>query len=123
MSCRAMQGIVVGLILVGSVTVTAGAEQPAAKSADKPAPAVSAADGLAPAPITQMKQEMGALNLQGVTVQVLAMQYQKEMNNLQQMQTVFCEAHKLDVAKFRQGKYRYNEKEGQFVEQETPSQP
>lgn len=72
--------------------------------------------------VQQVKQNLAALSYQEATAAVLGAQYQKELNNLQQMQAVFCDNHKLDVAKFRQGKYRFDEKEGKFVEQE-PANP
>ena len=69
--------------------------------------------------IQQVKSNAAAVNLQEVTVQVLGMQYQKEVNNLQQMQAIFCDTYKLDVNKFRQGRYRFDEKTGKFNEVET----
>ncbi len=68
--------------------------------------------------IQQVKANAAGMNLQEVTVQVLGMQYQKELNNLQQMQAVFCDSYKLDVNKFRQGRYRFDEKTGKFNEVE-----
>ena len=69
--------------------------------------------------VDQVKANIAALNLQGVTVQVLGMQYQKEQSSLQQMQAVFSDTYKLDVGKFREGLYRFDEKEGKFVEQKA----
>lgn len=71
--------------------------------------------------LTQLRQNIGALNLQEVTVSVLAAQYQKELNVFQQMQALFCDTYKLDVTKFRQKGYRFDEKTTKFVEQEPPS--
>lgn len=74
--------------------------------------------------VQQVKSNAAALNLQEVTVQVLGMQYQKELANLQQMQAIFCDTYKLDVTKFRQGRYRFDEKTGKFseVEPKAPGQ-
>lgn len=83
----------------------------------KAAPAAGTEEQQKKAFLEQVKANIAALNLQGVTVQVLGMQFQKEQNNLQQMQAVFCDSYKLDVTKFRQGLYRFDEKEGKFVEQ------
>ena len=68
--------------------------------------------------IQQVKSNAAAMNLQEVTVQILGMQYQKELASLQQMQAVFCDSYKLDVNKFRQGRYRFDEKTGKFSEVE-----
>ncbi len=74
--------------------------------------------------IQQVKSNAAAMNLEEVTVQVLGMQYQKELANLQQMQAVFCDSYKLDVTKFRQGRYRFDEKTGKFneIEPKAPGQ-
>jgi len=72
--------------------------------------------------LTQARQHIGALNLQEVTVQILGAQYQKELNNLQQMQAVFCDTYQLDVTKFRQGRYQFDDSQAKFVERE-PAKP
>lgn len=72
--------------------------------------------------VQQVKQNLSALNFQEVTAAVLGGQYQKELNNLQQMQAIFCDTYKLEVAKFRQGKYRFDEAEGKFSEVEATKQ-
>ena len=73
--------------------------------------------------LQQVKANVAALNLQEVTVQVLGMEYQKELASMQQMQAVFCDTYKLDLNKFRQRKYRFDEKTGTFIEVEpkTPA--
>ncbi len=74
--------------------------------------------------IQQVKANVAAVNLQEVTVQVLGMEYQKELSKMQQMQAVFCDTYKLDVDKVRQGRYRFDEKTGKFneVEPKAPGQ-
>ncbi len=71
--------------------------------------------------IQQVRQDVGNLNMQQITVQVLGMQYQKELNTLQQLQQQFCKAYKLDLNKFQQGMYVFNEQEAKFVEQQPPA--
>lgn len=93
-----------------------------AKEKAKPPPAAEAQDQPREQFLAQARRNIGALNFQEVTVQILAAQYQKELNNLQQMQAVFCDTYKLDVTKFRQGRYRFDEKQAKFVEQE-PARP
>ena len=92
------------------------------KTEPKPAAAAGLEEQQKKAFLEQVKSNLAALNLQGVTAQVLGMEYQKELNNLQQMQAVFWDSYKLDVTKVRQGLYRFDEKEGKFVE-EKPTRP
>ena len=102
----------VGLFTANGVGMKVWAEE---KKAAAPA---APAEEQRKAFIQQVKSNAAAMNLQEVTVQVLGMQYQKELASLQQMQAVFCDSCKLDVNKFRQGKYRFDEKTGKFSEVE-----
>ena len=108
---------VVGAGIVGLTIALLGLPAQAAekaKEAPKAAPTTTSVD--------QVKQRIQSLMVQEMTVRVLGMQYQKELGNLQQMQAVFCDTYKLDVARFREGRYRYNDKEDKFIEQ-APAKP
>lgn len=120
MRTRVVFWIVLTLWSAGALTLNSPVWA-AEKAKDKPA--AEAADPQREQFLTQVRQNIGALNLQEVTVQILAAQYQKELNNLQQMQAVFCDTYKLDVTKFRQRGYRFDEKQAKFVEQEVAARP
>ena len=110
-----------GLLMGSAVGVKVWAEE---KKTVAPPAAAAPTEEQRKAFVQQVKSNAAALNLQEVTVQVLGMQYQKELNSLQQMQAVFCDTYKLDVNKFRQGRYRFDEKTGKFneVEPKAPGQ-
>jgi len=55
------------------------------------------------------------LNNQQLRVAVLQQLLNEEIAKLRNIQAVFCDAYKLDIEKFRQGLYRYDEKQGKFV--------
>jgi len=55
------------------------------------------------------------LNSQQIRVAVLQQVLSEEVAKLRNVQAVFCDTYKLDVDKFRQGLYRYDEKQGKFV--------
>ena len=56
------------------------------------------------------------LRNQDLRVAVLGQVLNEEIAKLRDVQTAFCGKYKLDVEKFRQGLYRYDEKQGKFVE-------
>ena len=55
------------------------------------------------------------LNNQQLRVAVLQQLLNEEVGKLRNIQAVFCDAYKLDIEKFRQGLYRYDEMQGKFV--------
>lgn len=115
------RGVVLGMLTIGVVAAPGWAKEPA-KNAPKRAEAPAPDDAQQQAFIQQVRQNIAALNFQEVTASVLGAQYQKEVNNLQQMQAVFCDTYHLDVTKFRQRKYRFNEHDGTFAESD-PAKP
>ncbi len=56
------------------------------------------------------------LRNQELRVAVLQQLLNEAFVQLRNLQAVFCDTYKLDVEKFRQGLYRYDEKEAKFVE-------
>ena len=60
---------------------------------------------------------------QEVRVAVVQQLLNEESTKLRNLQSSFCEQYKLDVDKFRQGLYRFNEETGQFEETEAPKAP
>ena len=73
-------------------------------------------------PVEAARQEKEALianinNMRNQELRVAVMQQilNEEVAKLRNIQAVFCDAYKLDVDKFRQGLYRYDEKTGKFV--------
>jgi len=55
---------------------------------------------------------------QELRVAVLQQLLNEEVAKLRNVQAVFCDQYKLDIDKFRQGLYRYDDKTGKFVETE-----
>lgn len=53
---------------------------------------------------------------QELRVAVLQQLLNEEIAKLRNVQAVFCDQYGLDIEKFRKGLYRYDEKEGRFVE-------
>jgi flagellar biosynthesis protein FliP len=53
---------------------------------------------------------------QELRVAVLQQLLNEEIAKLRNIQAVFCDQYQLDIEKFRKGLYRYDEKEGKFVE-------
>jgi hypothetical protein len=67
------------------------------------------------------EKEMLIANLNNLRNQELRVAVLQQLLNeafvqLRNLQAVFCDAYKLDVEKFRQGLYRYDDKEGKFFE-------
>lgn len=58
---------------------------------------------------------------QELRVAVLGQLLNEEIAKLRNVQTTFCNKYKLDIEKFRQGLYRYDEQQAKFVE--TPPVP
>jgi hypothetical protein len=56
------------------------------------------------------------LRNQELRVAVLQQLLGEEINKLRNVQALFCDQYKLDVDKFRQGLYRYDEQKARFVE-------
>lgn len=56
------------------------------------------------------------LRNQELRVAVLQQLLNEAVVQLRNIQAVFCDTYKLDVEKFRQGLYRYDDKEAKFVE-------
>lgn len=53
---------------------------------------------------------------QELRVAVLQQLLNEEVLRLRNSQALFCDRYKLDVDKFRSGLYRYDEKQGKFIE-------
>jgi hypothetical protein len=53
---------------------------------------------------------------QEIRAAVLQQLLNEEIAKLRNLQALFCDKYKLDVDKFRQGLYRYDESQGKFVE-------
>lgn len=52
---------------------------------------------------------------QELRVAVIQQILNEEVAKLRNIQAVFCDAYKLDIEKFRQGLYRYDDAKGKFV--------
>lgn len=57
-----------------------------------------------------------AMQNQEARVAVLQQLLSREIGDLRQVQAVFCDQYKLEVEKWRGGLYRYDDKQGKFVE-------
>ena len=57
---------------------------------------------------------------QELRVAVLGQILNEEVAKMRDVQASFCSKYKLNVEKFRQGLYRYDDKQGKFVEAEAP---
>lgn len=53
---------------------------------------------------------------QELRVAVLGQLLNEEIAKLRDVQKAFCSKYKLDLEKFRQGLYRYDEQQGKFIE-------
>ena len=62
-----------------------------------------------------LQDNINNLRNQSITVQVLGNQYNKELAELRRMEAVFCDLYELDVAKWRQGIYTWNEEQEKFI--------
>jgi len=76
----------------------------------------------APTPVETARQEkeflianINNMRNQELRVAVLQQLLNEEVGKLRNVQAVFCDAYKLDIEKFRQGLYRYDEMQGKFV--------
>lgn len=73
-----------------------------------------------PTPAQQEKEALIAninnLRNQELRAAVLQQLLNEEIAKMRNIQAVFCDQYKLDVEKFRNGLYRYDEKQGKFVE-------
>ncbi|MDD4980992.1 MAG: hypothetical protein PHC54_07030 [Candidatus Omnitrophica bacterium] len=71
-------------------------------------------------PAQQQKEALigniNAMRNQELRVAVLQQLFNEEVEKLKNFQTAFCNEYKLDLDKFRKGLYRYDEKQGKFVE-------
>ncbi len=56
------------------------------------------------------------MNNQQLRVAVLQQLLNEEVAKLRNVQAVFCDQYGLDIEKFRNGLYRYDDKAGKFVE-------
>lgn len=63
----------------------------------------------------KLKENFARLQDQNIVVQVLAAQYNKELAELKRTEAIFCDFYNLDVELWRQNKYRWDEKSGQFI--------
>ena len=107
--------IVLTAVLLFSGIVLAKDEK---KNVKQATPAQAAATGAITT--TQEKEvlitDITNLRNQDLRVGVLGQVLNEEIAKLRGVQTAFCGKYKLDVEKFRQGLYRYDEQQGKFVE-------
>jgi len=73
-----------------------------------------------PVEIVRQQKELLVANInnlrnQELRVAILQQLLNEEVAKLRNIQAVFCDAYKLDVDKFRQGLYRYDERQGKFI--------
>ena len=115
--------IVLTAVLLFSSIVLAKDEKKNPKQAT-PAQAQAAATGAITT--TQEREvlitDITNLRNQDLRVAVLDQLLNEEIAKLRDVQTAFCSKYKLDVEKFRQGLYRYDDKQGKFIEI-TPAPP
>jgi len=89
------------------------------KASDKPVP-----KAVAQTPETaKQEKEMLIANInnmrnQELKVAVLQQLLSEQVGQLRNIQAVFCDQYKLDIEKFRNGMYQYDEKQGKFVVQD-----
>jgi len=73
--------------------------------------------------VTQKKQilanNFAALQNQQARVIVLQQLLNRETGDLRQMEALFCDNYNLDVEKWREGIYLYDDKAGEFVEKQV----
>lgn len=93
-------------------SATAAAE--AAKPASAPEKPAAGDKELLIANINNMRN-------QELRVAILQQLLNEELAKLRNVQAVFCDQYELDIEKFRQGLYRYDEAQGKFIEQEQPA--
>jgi len=71
-------------------------------------------------PAQQQKEvligNINAVGNQRLRVAVLQQLLNEEVEKLKNLQTAFCNEYKLDLDKFSKGLYRYDDKQGKFVE-------
>jgi len=94
------------------------------KAKQPPAPAQPAPTAI----MTQQEKDLlianiNAMRTQELRVAVLKQLSDEESAKLQGIQAAFCDKYKLDVNKFREGLYRYDDKAGKFIEAEPPKPP
>jgi len=89
---------------------------PAYAQEDKKEAGLSARETKAQAEKNVQIANINALRNQELRVGVLQQVLNEEGAKLMQMQAVFCDQYKLDVDKFRAGKYQYDTKTGKFAE-------
>jgi hypothetical protein len=75
----------------------------------------------------EVKGNYARLEQQHMVVVVLADQYNKELAELRRMEAVFADHYDLDVKKWRNNKYIWNDKEKKFLlkpkEEKVPKNP
>ncbi len=95
------------------------------KNKKEPAPVPAAASAAVPAqqqlsPEETARQELIAnitgMRNQEIRVAVLQQLLGEESAKLMNIQAVFCDRYKLDVEKWRNGLYRYDDKQAKFIE-------
>ena len=111
MEQKFLLGLIVAVLLCAA-PVLAKDKKEEAKEAATPVEAVRQEKELLAANINN-------LNNQQIKVAVLQQILTDEVGKLRNIQAVFCDAYKLDVDKFRQGLYRYDDKQGKFVLMDT----
>lgn len=109
--------VILAAVLLSSTVVLAWGEK---KDVKKAAPAAAQAQATTNISAQQEKDALIAnisnMRNQELRVAVLGQLLNEEIAKLRQVQEAFCAKYKLDVEKFRQGLYRYDEQQGKFVE-------
>ena len=116
-------------ILVVLATVLFCSNLALAKGEKKPAANQQSLAAMQSSQMTQANQEKDILianinNMrnQEIRATVLQQLLNEEIAKLRNLQALFCDRYQLNVDKFRQGLYRYDEQQGKFVEQSvTPA--
>lgn len=85
-------------------------------------PATASAQAQVPLTITTPQEKealmtnINNMRNQELRAAVLGQLLNEEIAKLRDVQTAFCSKYKLDMEKFRQGLYRYDEQQGRFIE-------
>lgn len=111
-----LAGLVLALLCCSSVVLAKPEEK---KKAETKAP-----EAIQMPQLDRVKQEkeilianINNMRNQELRVAILQQLLNEEMGKLRNTEAVFCDQYKLDIDKFRQGLYLYDDKQAKFVEQ------
>lgn len=111
-------GLMIVLLSVTSLQALAKDKEKAGEKPGQPA-RVSAQAAPKDAPVQEKDVLIAHINNmrnQELRVAILQQLFNEEIAKLRNVQALFCDRYKLDVDKWRKGLYRYDEKQGKFVE-------